>query len=221
MDPYAHPFRPSLYTAAMLRALEMECKSRPLGSVLDVGVGGGVLLAALGTYGAAELWGVDINPDAIQATRELLEVCSAQTPRQLLLGDLWDPLPAKKKFDVIAANLPHFPGTAEQDDRDLMWGGGDGRALMTRFLRGLPDRMHPGGVAYLTHHDLVGLEETDQVLKSLGLGYTTLWHATVFESPQRIAAVSTEVLTRNGASLRQFGAYAFVDARILKVTFDS
>ena len=221
MDPYAHPFRPSLYTAAMLRALEMECKSRPLGSVLDVGVGGGVLLAALGTYGAAELWGVDINPDAIQATRELLEVCSAQTPRQLLLGDLWDPLPAKKKFDVIAANLPHFPGTAEQDDRDLMWGGGDGRALMTRFLRGLPDRMHPDGVAYLTHHDLVGLEETDQVLKSLGLGYTTLWHATVFESPQRIAAVSTEVLTRNGASLRQFGAYAFVDARILKVTFDS
>jgi release factor glutamine methyltransferase len=221
MDPYLHAFRPSLYTAAMLRVLETECKGRPLGCVLDVGVGGGVLLAALGSCGAAELWGVDINPDAIQATRELLEVCSAQAPRQLLLGDLWDPLPAQKKFDVIAANLPHFPGTAEQDDRGFMWGGGEGRALMTRFLRGLPARMHPNGVAYLTHHDLVGLEETDQVLKSLGLAYTTIWHATVFESPQRIGAVSTEVLARNGASLRRFGGYTFVDARILKVTFES
>lgn len=221
MVPYAHPFRPSLYTAAMLRVLEAECKSRPLGSVIDVGVGGGVLLAALGTCGAAELWGVDINPDAIQATHELLEFCSVQAPRQLLLGDLWDPLPAQKKFDVIAANLPHFPGTATQDDRDLSWGGGDGRALMTRFLRGLPDRMHRDSVAYLTHHDLVGLDETDQILKSLGLAHTTLWHTTVFEPPQRIGAVSTEVLARNGVSLRRFGGYAFVDARILKVTFDS
>ncbi len=221
MGPYLHAFRPSLYTAAMLRVLERECKSLPLGCVLDVGVGGGVLLAALGTYGAAELWGVDINPDAIQATSELLEVCSAQSPRQLLLGDLWDPLPAQKKFDVIAANLPHFPGVAQQDDRDVMWGGGDGRALMSRFLRGLPDRMHRDGVAYFTHHDLVGLEETDEILKSLGLAHTTVWHTTVFEPPQRMGAVSTEMLARNGASLRQFGGYAFVDARILKVTFDS
>lgn len=221
MDPYVHPFRPSLYTAALLRVLEAECRSQPLGSVIDVGVGGGVLLAALGRCGATELWGVDVNPDAIQATSELLEACSSQAARRLLLGDLWDPVPAQKKFDVIAANLPHFPGAVKPDDRDASWGGGDGRALMSRFLRGLPDHMHQDSVAYLTHHDLVGLAETDEILKSVGLVHHTVWQTTVFEPPERMRAVSSEVLTRNGASLRKFGGYAFVDARILKITFQS
>lgn len=221
MDLYAHLFRPSLYTAAMVRVLEAECQSRPLASVLDVGVGAGVLLAVLGRCGATELWGVDINPDAIHAANSLLDACSARTPRRLLLGDLWDPLPVERKFDVIAANLPHFPGAVEQDDRDVRWGGGDGRALMSRFLRGLPDHMQQDGVAYLTHHDLVGLAETDEILKSLGLVRRTVWETTVFEPPQRMHAVSPEVLARNGASLRKFGGYAFVDARILKITFQS
>jgi release factor glutamine methyltransferase len=223
MTAYAHLFRPSLYTAALLQVLETECgnKKQSLDCVLDVGVGAGVLLAALGALGASELWGVDINPDALQASSELLDVCSEQVPRHLLLGDLWDPLPAKKKFDVIAANLPHFPGAAQASDRGLAWGGGDGRALMSRFLLGLPERLQRNGAAYLTHHDLVGLEETSEILSSVGLCYATLSHTTVFEPPERMRAVSAHVIAQNGASLRMYGGYAFVDARVLKVTFDS
>lgn len=214
-------FRPSLYTAAMLQVLESQHQTAPAGCVLDVGVGSGLFLAALGTLGASELWGVDINPDAIQAASELLEFCTPHIPRHLFVGDLWAPLPRTKRFDVIAANLPHFPGSVALEGRHVSWSGGDGRALMTRFLRGLPERLKETGAAYVTHHDLVGLEESADVMKSLGLSHTALWHASVFEPPQRMQAVSEVLIARNGHSIKTYGGYTFVDARILKITFNS
>jgi release factor glutamine methyltransferase len=78
-------------------------------NILDVGVGSGILLAYLSRLGAKHLWGVDINPDALKAAEHLFHEQALSAPRTLLLGDMWQPFTFEQRFDVIVANLPHFP----------------------------------------------------------------------------------------------------------------
>ena len=186
-------------------------------SVLDIGVGSGVLLSALAKLGAQQLWGVDISEAAVDSSERLLAVTQPNIPRRLLIGDMWDPLPVEQDFDVILANLPHFPAQVSEKDRPPGWTGGDGRRLIDRFIGALPKRLARSGVAYFTHHDLVGYPDTVRLLESLGLEYRSVLEWTVFESPERISAVPPEVLVRNGQGLRSYGDYAFAHSRILEV----
>lgn len=102
MPDDTHLFRPSEYTTALLRQLRL--RSPFSGRPLEMGTGSGVLLTALATAGARDLVGVDIEPQALQCTRELLRsqgIYNA-TPH---CGDLWSPL-ADQRFDLIAFNPP-------------------------------------------------------------------------------------------------------------------
>lgn len=220
MDPiasYYHDLRPSPYTTALLRVIQEQCSEKKLSSVLDVGVGSGVLLAALGQLGAQELWGVDINSDALKAAEDLLSEHSPDIPRWLLEGDMWNPLPPQKYFDVIVANLPHFPAHVEALDRPKTWTGGDGRKMIDRFIEALPERLNPNGVAFITHHDLVGIKKTLSCIQACGLTSATVSRWTVFETPERMSAVSPQTLHEGGETLQYLGGYAFVDARILAI----
>ena len=217
MPAYFHDLRPSLYTTALLRAIQEHCPGRKLRSVLDVGVGSGVLLAALGQLGAQELWGVDINPEALSAAEHLLSEHSTHTPRHLLKGDMWAPIAPEQQFDVIVANLPHFPAHVESIDRPKTWTGGDGRKMINRFIEALPQKLNQDGIAFITHNDLVGLKHTTEYIDSCGLDCETVAQWTVFEPPERIGAVSAQTIAEGGESLQYFGGYAFVEARILAI----
>jgi release factor glutamine methyltransferase len=217
MTTYAYQFRPSQYTATLLQVIEQQCAGRTMTSVLDIGVGSGVLLAALAKLGAQQLWGVDISEAAVQSSERLLALTQSNIPRRLLIGDMWDPLPVEQDFDVILANLPHFPAQVSERDRPPGWTGGDGRRLINRFIEALPKRLARSGVAYFTHHDLVGYSDTIRLFESLGLEYRSVLEWTVFESPERMAALPPEVLAKNGQGLRSYGDYAFANSRILEV----
>jgi release factor glutamine methyltransferase len=217
MTTYAYQFRPSQYTATLLQVIEQQCLGRRMESVLDIGVGSGVLLAALAKLGALQLWGVDISKAAVESSEHLLAVTQPDIPRRLLIGDMWDPLPVKQDFDVILANLPHFPAQVSEKDRPPGWTGGDGRLLIDRFIGELPKRLTQSGVAYFTHHDLIGYAETVRLFESLALEYRSVLEWTVFESPERIAAVSPEIVKANGQGLRRYGDYVFSNSRILEV----
>ncbi len=190
-------------------------------NVLDVGVGSGILLAYLSRLGAKHLWGVDINPEALQASKDLLQEEVPSVPQRLILGDMWQPFTFEQRFDVIAANLPHFPAKLTPLDRPSTWTGGEGRLLINRFIQGLPDRLQDNGVAFMTHHDLVGLQSTIQCIQSSGLCCETVTQWTVFESPDRMSAVSEEVLSEALESFYYVGGYAFSEARILAITMHS
>lgn len=221
VDPitsYCHDLRPSPYTTALLRVIQEHCPKRKMRSVLDVGVGSGVLLAALGQLGAQEFWGVDINADALKAAERLLSEHSPDIPRHLLEGDMWNPIAPQHRFDVIVANLPHFPGHVESIDRPKTWTGGDGRKMIDRFIEALPQRLAPNGVAFITHHDLVGIQKTLDCIRSSGLTSETVTRWTVFETPDRMNAVSKQTLVEGGETLQYLGGYAFMDARILAIT---
>jgi release factor glutamine methyltransferase len=192
-----------------------------LDNVLDVGVGSGILLAYLSRLGAKHLWGVDINPDALLASQNLLQEEVPSAPRQLILGDMWEPFTFEQRFDVIAANLPHFPAKLSPLDRPSTWTGGEGRLMINRFIQGLPDRLQDDGVAFMTHHDLVGLQSTIECVQSSGLYCETVAQWTVFESPDRMSAVSEEVLCAGRESFYYVGGYAFIEARILAITMQT
>jgi ribosomal protein L11 methyltransferase len=97
-------------TRLCLRLLEQHI--RPGDTVLDVGVGSGILSIAAARLGAAYVQGVDVDPDAVEIARENIRL-NAQTydPHnsfadriEVLVGSI-DTLSMTEKFDCIVMNI--------------------------------------------------------------------------------------------------------------------
>ena len=131
----ATAFWPSQYTAALLQALRLHREWVDGARVLEIGCGSGVLLAAAGRLGAAALCGVDLEPAAVATTRTLLLDLDLTAAIEVHQGDLFAPV-HDRRFDLILANLPHFPmEPAPIGERLPTWssGGADGRAIARSF----------------------------------------------------------------------------------------
>jgi release factor glutamine methyltransferase len=100
--------RPSEYTAALIQVLQAKAAKVRGAKVLEIGSGSGVVLAALGELGAASLCGIDIEEDAVTSGMLLLAELGHGETAELHLGDMWRPVTGRR-FDLIVANLPHFP----------------------------------------------------------------------------------------------------------------
>ena len=98
----------------------------------------------------------------------LLGELGQATTSEFHRGDMWRPV-AGRRFDLIVANLPHFPMAR-----------GDGRrppaelerrrtrrpaSCSTRFLDGLPAHLAPGGRAVITHNAFVGLDRSRAIVE--------------------------------------------------------
>ena len=210
-------FRPSDYTAALLRVIESATARRVFQKAIEIGVGNGIVLSAAGLANVECLWGVDIEPDALCATADLLTTMGCRARSTLKLSNIWNNV-TDADFDLIAANLPHYPLTLPpQLDRLPTWSGG-GRTLIDRFLRALPTKMRSDGCAYMTHLDLIGLDETLDLIRSLGLEAHSVFVWSVCEHQDRIDAMFPPGASRcTPATLRRYGAYNFVDARVLEI----
>lgn len=205
--------RPSEYTAALLRVIEQRAGCQTMGRAIDIGTGSGVLLAALSGQGAGELWGVDVDPDALLMARAVLAAEARGKTVHVVASDVWDAVPPMT-FDAVVANLPHFPADmAPSPGRNPSWSGG-GRSVLDAFLTGLPRYMAPDGVAWITHHALAGLDRTDAILAAGGLYAEPVFTWTVHEPESRMAAVAPNCAM---PSLRSFGGYHFVDACVLEI----
>ncbi|MEL7658736.1 MAG: 50S ribosomal protein L11 methyltransferase, partial [Bacillota bacterium] len=72
-------------------------------TVLDVGCGSGILAIASALLGAQDILAVDIDPVAVQVSRENIELNHLSSEIQVLEGDLTKGL--NRKADIVAANL--------------------------------------------------------------------------------------------------------------------
>ena len=217
MDP--DPWRPSEYTAFLLHTLETEVRHLVHGTVLEIGVGSGAVLAALGGLGADRLVGTDIDHDALtQAATLLGEVGQAA---ELLVGDLWTPL-AGRRFDLIVANPPQFATIAPAyPGRPPSWsqGGPDGRSVMNSLLRGLGRHLAPGGHAILAHNAFLGTAATAQLLAEQGLAMRRVASALMPLAPEKRAVMTPAVLDGAGPdTVRRLGKYTFIAADILDIS---
>lgn len=122
---------------------------RPGGAVIDLGCGSGAIAAAVAArIPEVELWAVDIDPDAVACARLNLPKAT------VVLGDLYEPLPAALRADVICANAPYVPRGAialmppearDHEHRVALDGGPDGLAVQRRVIAGAPRHLAPGG----------------------------------------------------------------------------
>jgi release factor glutamine methyltransferase len=214
------PFLPSDYTGMLIHAVRERAATFGRGSGLDMGVGSGVLLGALGLLGVQQLWGVDIDPAAIRAAEGLLRSMGLFEQSRLLQGSLWEPV-GDERFDIVVANLPHFATTTPPDPaHSPYWsvGGVDGRRQLDPFLAGLAVHLRDDGVAFITHSNFVGFDTTQQALAGHGLAARVALATTVLLNPAKAAFLVPAIRAKyTGAGISRIGPYEFSEVVILEI----
>lgn len=219
--PPAPPaLRPSEYTAALIRRLQVRADWVRGVAALEMGVGSGVVLAALGALGAASLTGIDIEPDAVAAGAALLDATGHGAIADLHAGDMWQPV-AGRRFDLVVANLPHFPMPPQAvGDRRPSWssGGAEGRRLLDPFLAGLAPHLAPGGRAVVMHNAFIGLGRTTALLAAAGLGCRVAETILVPIAAEKLAAMTPALRdAETGRTLHAYGPHAFGEVAVLEI----
>ena len=130
------------------------------GAALDLGVGSGALAIALvlGRPGA-RVTAVDLSPEALEVARANAAALGATVT--FLEGDLYGPVAADQRFDVIVSNPPYLPSgelaglqrEVQREPRLALDGGADGLDLLRRVVAGAPQRLRAGGVLLLEMHE--------------------------------------------------------------------
>lgn len=212
--------RPSEYTAALIQVLHGNTTDLRGAHVLEIGSGSGVVLAALGALGAASLFGVDIEDDAIDEGLTLLRELGYAGIARLERGDMWLPV-AGRCFDLIVANLPHFPMLpSEIRGRWSTWscGGSDGRQLLNPFLQGLAQHLTPGGRALITHNAFVSIEVSRSMLRQQGLELRVAQTFLVNIPSAKLELLTPSVLSaEKGRTIHRYGPHAFANMHIVEI----
>jgi release factor glutamine methyltransferase len=226
--PVAAPFsgdvfsalRPSECTAALIQALRARAAWVRGASALEIGSGSGVVLAALGALDAASLCGIDIEPEAMASGSLLLTDLGHGGCAELRQGDMWLPVTGRR-FDLIAANLPHFPMKPTPFNGRLpSWssGGADGRILLDRFLIGLPAHLAPGGRAIITHNGFVSLDRSRALLQPAGLAVRIATTVLVCIPEAKLELMTPAILrAEEGRSIHRYGPYAFGEVHVTEI----
>jgi len=213
--------RPSEYTGALIQVLRAAPHRVAGARVLEIGSGSGVILAALGALGAASLCGIDVENEAVAAGTDLLQSLGHGPLAQFHCGDMWQPV-RDRRFDLIVANLPHFPmRDGALSGRRPSWssGGPDGRLLLDRFLEGLAAHLAQGGNAFITHNAFVGLDRSREMLRRHGLAARVASTTLVHIPPEKLALMTHAVLdAENGRTVHRYGPYVFADMHVVEIT---
>jgi len=132
---------------------------RPVRASLDLCTGSGIH-ALLAAPHAERAVAVDINPRAVRCASFNARI-SGVTNVEVFAGDLFDPVGADERFDLITANPPFV--SSPVDEMMFRDGGPSGEAIQQRIVAGLPRHLAPGGVAQMVTE--LGEREGEPIVK--------------------------------------------------------
>jgi release factor glutamine methyltransferase len=129
------------------------------GSALDLCTGSGVIGVTLALERAAAVTATDLSPGALEVARENARALRASV--SFLEGDLFAPVPAGARFDVVASNPPYVPSgelaglqrEVQREPRLALDGGPDGLAVLRRIVAGAPGVLAAGGTLAVEVHE--------------------------------------------------------------------
>jgi release factor glutamine methyltransferase len=156
VDPRVLIPRPEteLLAEAALRALPKDAPSR----VLDLCTGSGCIAVTIACERPqASVWATDLSAAACEVARANAEALGAGGRVTLMQGDLFAPLPAGAKFDVVVSNPPYvktgeiatLSREVQKEPKAALDGGADGLEVIRRIAAGAKAWLKPGGLLAL------------------------------------------------------------------------
>jgi release factor glutamine methyltransferase len=131
--------------------------------VLDMGCGSGIQ-AIVASKKAKKVLAVDINPLAIETTRQNAETNNVNN-LDYLISDLFGNIAETEKFDLIIFNPPYVPSD-EHDMEAKAWAGGTlGRETIDRFIEDAPRHLKEKGRIQLL---VSSVNDPQDIIKRLG-----------------------------------------------------
>ncbi len=163
------------------------------GRMLDLCTGSGCVAIAFAK--ARPTWrvtAVDVSPDAASVARENVRRAGVVHNLAVLEGDLFSPLPAGARFELITANPPYIPSGEiaglDADVRDFeprlaLDGGADGLDITRRIIAEAPRYLSPCGLLALEG----GFDQAPAVAELLAAaGYTDITRAKDLAGVERV-----------------------------------
>lgn len=145
--------------------------------VLDLCTGSGCIAITLAAERpTARVVATDLSTDALEVAKSNAEKHGVSDRLTLLHGDLFAPVDAELRFDVIVSNPPYIAGAeidtlsaeVRREPRGALDGGGDGLELIRRIVSEAPSRLVAGGLLAME----IGETQGPAVLELLrGAGY--------------------------------------------------
>lgn len=148
-----------MFVGADSRWLARATVRRPVRASLDLCTGSGIQ-ALLAAAHSERVVAVDINPRAARCARFNARVSGAANV-EVIVGDLFEPLGAAQRFDLITANPPFVPSPL--DEFKFRDGGRSGEAVQQRIVAALPRYLAPGGIAQIVTE--LGEREEEPIVK--------------------------------------------------------
>lgn len=118
----------------------------PRGRVLDLCSGPGII-GLVAAQRRALVTAVEINPMAVSLSRLNAQLNGLDGEYEPRLGDLYGPVLASERFDLVASNPPLVPIPPGMAYGFVGNGGPDGMGVTWRILSGLDDALSSAGVA--------------------------------------------------------------------------
>jgi release factor glutamine methyltransferase len=130
-------------------------KGKPTPAVLDLGTGSGCVAVSIAhKVKAARVTAVDVSPAAAAVAARNAEKHGVADRVAVLVGDLFAPLPADARFDLVVSNPPYIPaseidtleiGVRRFEPRLALDGGADGLEFYRRLAADAAGWLKPGG----------------------------------------------------------------------------
>jgi methylase of polypeptide subunit release factors len=139
-------------------------------TVVDVGTGSGILGIVARLQGAARVYVLDINPEAVAVALENAARNAVQAGFiPLPTGQTMLPLPAGTSIDVVLCNPAQLPQPESAQADDPFYAGRDGRQMIEGVIRETPRWLSPTGELLLIHNSLTDFPASMRLMESLGL----------------------------------------------------
>lgn len=150
------------------KALVRNYVINPGEDVCDVCTGSGVIAIHSAWRGARRVVALDINPNAIKATRENACKYGVGDVVDERLSDVFSALRPREQFDVITMNSPFTNHREEQGDyaERTIWD--QDLHVHKSFFEGLPRFLKPNGRAYVAQANFAAVKEMRDMASEAG-----------------------------------------------------